>query len=358
MFRHKFRKRIRQFRHENKELIATGLLFLFAFLIFNTIMVFIEKMDLLSSFYFSFVTATTVGYGDISPSTPLGRWTTVAYMLVSIGALGTAIGVATTKATKAFDSKKRGLLTVKDRLDLVIIGYPSESKVKDIVQEFRLDPRFSDAVVAVITDKLDERPTWMAAEDVFFVKGVASKREILEQANITSARRVLVLAEDPTSEISDEYSSSAVIMSERLNPSAYTIAEKVREDGYLFEIAECDLVVSVSRAGELVQELQDPGAIEFSECIFSNKSKGNQYNAQLRNATTWKDIALSFIEEDCIAIGYKNPEDKKFSFAPAKNTLVRQNALIKYIAQHPIRDHDLVEKHCTIPGCTGEMKPF
>lgn len=357
MFRHKLRKRIRQFRHENKELIAAGLLFLLAFLIFNSIMVFVEKIDLLSSFYFSFVTATTVGYGDISPATPLGRWTTVAYMLVSIGALGTAIGVATTKATETFASKKRGLLIVKDRLDLIIIGYPSESKVKNIVQEFRLDPRFSDAVVAVVTDKLEERPTWMAAEDVFFVKGLASKREILEQANIKSAKRVLVLAEDPTKEVSDEYSSSAVIMSERLNPSAYTVAEKVREDGYLFEIAECDLVVSVSRAGELVQELQDPGAIEFSECIFSNKSKGNQYNAQLKNAATWKDIVLSFIEEDCTAIGYKNPEEKRFSFSPSKDTRVRQNALIKYIAQRPISDNDLVTRHCNIPGCTGDMKP-
>ena len=356
MLRHKLTRKIRLFRHDNKELLVAGGLFLLAFVTFNFIMVSIEKIDFLSSFYFSFVTATTVGYGDISPATPLGRWITVVYMLVSIGALGTAIGVVTTKVTESFTSKKRGLLNVKDRLDLIIIGYPNETKVKSIVQEFRHDPRFANAVVAIVTDNLNERPVWMAAEDVFFVNGLASKRETLEQANIKSAKRVLVLAENPTDEVSDEYSSSAVIMSERLNPSAYTVAEKVREDGYLFEIAECDLVVPVSRAGELVQELQDPGAIEFSECIFSNKSKGNQYNALLKKQSSWKELVLAFIDENCTAIGYKRPSDNQFSFTPHKETVIEQGSLIKYISEHQINDSDLVSRKCKMPGCSNHVK--
>lgn len=330
------KKNFRKFKHENKELLAAAILFLIAFLCFNLIMVSIEKIDLLSAFYFSFVTATTVGYGDISPSTPLGRWCTVLYMLVSIGALGTAIGVTTTKLTEIFSRKRQGMINVNEKLDLLIIGYPNETKVKNIVQEFRLDPRYATATIAVVTDKLEQRASWMVTEDVFFVKGLASKKEILERANIATAQRVLVLAEDPLNEVSDEYSSSAVIMSERLNPKAYTVAEKVREDGYLFEVAECDQVVSVSRAGELVQEIQDPGAIEFAECIFSNQSTGNQYNAFLKKDMSWQDIVIALLDENATGIGYKNPQDTKFCFTPNKQSIVLAGSIVKYIAVHPV----------------------
>lgn len=330
------KKKFRKFKHENREVLAAAVLFFAAFLCFNLIMVSIEKIDLLSAFYFSFVTATTVGYGDISPSTPAGRWITVLYMLVSIGALGTAIGVTTTKLTEILSRKKQGMVKVNEKLDLLIIGYPNETKVKNIVQEFRLDPRYAHTTIAVVTDKLEQRASWMVTEDVFFVKGLASKKEILERANVASAKRVLVLAEDPLNEVSDEYSSSAVIMSERLNPDAYTVAEKVREDGYLFEVAECDQVISVSRAGELVQEIQDPGAIEFAECIFSNQSTGNQYNGLLKKDMRWKEIAIALLEENATGIGYKNPQDTKFCFTPNKEDRILAEAIVKYIANHPI----------------------
>ncbi len=325
-------RKLKKYRHENKELIIVMLLFVLAFIVFNLIIMYTEKLDLLSSFYFSFVTATTVGYGDISPSTLLGKWVTVGFMLISIGTLGTAIGIVTTKTTDFFAKKRKGMLTVKNALDLVIIGYPNEAKVKKIVTEFRNDSRHSTATIALITDKLKERASWMVSEDVFFVKGLASKKEILEQANISSAKRVLVLAEDPFEEVSDEYSSSAVIMSERLNPEAYTVAEKVREDKYLFEVAECDLVVSVSRAGELVQEMQDPGAIELAETIFSNSSEGNQYNLTIHEELSWKEIVVSVLEAGGTAVGFRRPREESFCFTPGKNDTVPTGSIIKYFA--------------------------
>ncbi len=333
-----FTRKARTFRHENKELVAALILFMCVFVVFNCIMIVVEKLDPLSAFYFSFVTATTVGYGDISPKSAIGKIVSILYMLISIGALGTAIGVVTTKATDLFLKIKKGLVKVKDKIDLLIIGYPNETKVRQIVKEFRHDSRFSNATIVIVADNLDERPTWMAAEGVYFVKGLASKKEVLERANIITTERVLVLANDPFDEASDEFSSSAVIMSERLNPKAYTVAEKVREDGYLFEIAECDLVVSVSRAGELVQELQDPGAIEFSECVFSNTVEGNQYNYTMSKQAVWKDVVMDFLEKGGTVLGYRNPEVNIFCFTPTISDQVENEAIVKYIAIKPIEE--------------------
>ena len=46
---------------------------------------FIEKLSWLDSLYFCAVTLATVGYGDITPKTPLGKLFTTFYILIGIG---------------------------------------------------------------------------------------------------------------------------------------------------------------------------------------------------------------------------------------------------------------------------------
>ncbi len=49
----------------------------------------VEELSWLDSFYFTIVTLTTVGYGDISPTTAAGKLFTMAYLLIGIGLLVT-----------------------------------------------------------------------------------------------------------------------------------------------------------------------------------------------------------------------------------------------------------------------------
>ena len=59
-------------------------------------MTFVEHMSFGNALWWAFVTATTVGYGDISPATPLGRVIAVILMLVGIGFLGMLTGTIST----------------------------------------------------------------------------------------------------------------------------------------------------------------------------------------------------------------------------------------------------------------------
>lgn len=52
----------------------------------------VEKMSFSDALWWSFVTTTTVGYGDISPSTHIGRLIAVVLMLTGIGFLGMLTG--------------------------------------------------------------------------------------------------------------------------------------------------------------------------------------------------------------------------------------------------------------------------
>lgn len=49
----------------------------------------VEDLTWLDSFYFTVVTLTTVGYGDISPTTAAGKLFTMAYLLIGVGLLVT-----------------------------------------------------------------------------------------------------------------------------------------------------------------------------------------------------------------------------------------------------------------------------
>jgi voltage-gated potassium channel Kch len=47
----------------------------------------VEGLSWIDSFYFTIVTLTTVGYGDISPQTAAGKIFTSVYLLIGIGIL-------------------------------------------------------------------------------------------------------------------------------------------------------------------------------------------------------------------------------------------------------------------------------
>ena len=50
---------------------------------------FTENLKWLDAFYFSTITLTTVGYGDIVPTTDAGKFFTIFYVIIGIGIIAT-----------------------------------------------------------------------------------------------------------------------------------------------------------------------------------------------------------------------------------------------------------------------------
>lgn len=80
---------------------------------------FAEGMSYGDGIWWAFVTTTTVGYGDISPSTLYGRIVAMTLMLVGIGLLGTITSTLTSYFLKAGNSgvRSEALESIKSQLD-------------------------------------------------------------------------------------------------------------------------------------------------------------------------------------------------------------------------------------------------
>lgn len=84
---------------------------------------FVEGMSFFDGLWWSFVTATTVGYGDISPATPAGRVIAAVLMIVGIGLIGsltstlTALFFQNHEATSKRSAQDEILKTIQNQLD-------------------------------------------------------------------------------------------------------------------------------------------------------------------------------------------------------------------------------------------------
>lgn len=84
---------------------------------------FVEEMTVFDGIWWSFVTATTVGYGDISPTTPAGRVIAAILMIVGIGLIGSLTSTITAlffqrhENASKIDTKGEILKTLQMQLD-------------------------------------------------------------------------------------------------------------------------------------------------------------------------------------------------------------------------------------------------
>lgn len=81
-------------------LISAGVLILIG----GSLITYFEKMSFADGIWWAFVTTTTVGYGDISPSSSAGRIIACILMLVGIGLIGSLTSTITTFFMRTTDS--------------------------------------------------------------------------------------------------------------------------------------------------------------------------------------------------------------------------------------------------------------
>ncbi len=121
-----------------------------------------EKLSLGNSIYFSIVTISTVGYGDVHPTTEVGK---ILAVLLIIGGTGSFLGIVAT-ATEIFISKRERELRA-EKMNMIIGAFFSDVGTELLTYLSDADPTLDE-----IKKKLAKGKGWTTKELIKILKSL------------------------------------------------------------------------------------------------------------------------------------------------------------------------------------------
>lgn len=192
---------------------------------------FIEGQPWTVSFYWTFVTIGTVGYGDYSPETALGMYFTITLIVLGIGTFALAVESLLEFLVKRQQLRLMGLINVERSNHVVICGWTESTMecVKDIGKDFEI----------FVLDEDEDVRKKVLSNKANFVHGDPTRIKDLEKANVKGAKSIIVDME------SDSHTIHCILGIRKLDKKVRIIAEAQRyENIEQIKLAGADQVIS------------------------------------------------------------------------------------------------------------------
>lgn len=179
----------------------------------------------------------TIGYGDLSAHTTVGRIFSIVFIhIIGVGLFTTLVAKLIEGVVSYKTKKEGGLLEYNREGHIVIIdwSYKAEHAVKELLKK----DKKQEVVVIDTLDKLEH-----VNGHVHYVKGEPSKRAVLEMANISKARAVFIFSDDriESKTLKDGKSLIVATAIEHIAHNVHTTVEIEREEHVeLFEHIKVD----------------------------------------------------------------------------------------------------------------------
>lgn len=277
-------------------------------------MMWLEGMTLVDAVWVTTVTATTVGYGDVSAKTAGGRIATIVLMFGgSIFVLAALTSLIFERASERRSRKDAGKWRWKLHDHLLIIsttGTETPRYLRDLISQIRMDEAHADQVVALMTNGLpDGLPDSLHKLGVVYFAGDGDTVEELDLSCVRTAKTVVILGES---------------RSPKADAFVYDVSCRIREHGFRGRIV-AEVVDDANRPrlrsghGDscvrpvrgypeiLARAIVSPGAEQIIEEIFTIGGAKCQ-GVTLRASTSWRNLCTAFVDGDLgVPLGYRDP---------------------------------------------------
>ena len=202
---------------------------------------FVQVSTLTDALYFTIVTASTVGFGDVTAQSAQGRLFVISLVVLGTASFALALGSVLGPAIQARFSRALGTMTT-EQLELlenhvIVLGYGdlTEPLVEELADG---STRF-----VVVTDDADTA-TMLREQGVDVFVGDPTDDDPLHEVDIERARAVIVATDD------DAEDAFAILTARELNPEVRIVAAAtVRENVQKLRRAGADTVLSPAVIG-------------------------------------------------------------------------------------------------------------
>ena len=268
--------------------------------------------------WYSIISMTTIGYGDHSASSTGARLGTIIFVvLVGLSSFTAFLGIMIDSVTNFILRGQQGMRTVMASNHVLIVNFPSEARVKQLIEEIRSDPHRKGVEIVVVTNQIDRLPS--SLQNVLFVQGSPLEADTYECAQLRDAKMVIVLAPSYSDSHSDAVVASTISVIDSIKSEAHIVAECIDEKHkMLFKSVHCDAIVfGLKITGNLlVQELNDPGVTQTIDVITSNLVGATLYSTKVTDGTSlsYRQIAKEFVDHDINLISVNRGNDTFTTF--------------------------------------------
>ncbi len=291
---------------------------------------YLGEADLTSSFisysYYYTVTASTIGYGDMSPSTEYGQ------LFATLFLIPIAVSLFAALITKAISTMTNEIQKIKD-------GHGDFSTTKNHTVIVGCLPKKTDQLIREIDKSqclvvtTDCRPH----SDVQIIKAesLANVPDLI-RAGVKNAKKIVVMGKDDQETLLASLAVTTLV-SKDMHVVAYFDSH---ETAAILE-ANCKNVETVTdnSVSQLARSLDEPGASHVIGNLVSADDPISLRSAPLNNTNknnVWyvKHLAESLLRVDATLIGYGSKE--KPTMILRRDDVVPDDAIIYYIAEKDI----------------------
>ena len=261
------------------------------------------------SFWYSMISITTIGYGDLSATTLGARIGTILFItILGLTAFTASAGMIINWLIELQIRERSGEGRLHLKNHILIINYPNESRVRNIIEEFTSDSNHEHYDITLVTDQLESMP--FKRHNLHFLRGSPLEAETYSRAAVTEAQKAIILSTGYDDPNSDSIVSSAVSVLHRSNPNIMATVECINpRHAVLFEgMKNTSLVFPLQMANNLlVQESQDPGVSLVAQVITSNKMEGTLLSIRLgdipNHQVSYPELAKNMLDRDVNVVG-------------------------------------------------------
>jgi voltage-gated potassium channel len=300
--------------------VRVALLAVLTIFLFGAIIHIVEPVSFPSFFdgiWWAIVTVSTVGYGDFSPSTYIGR--TVGIILIMVGASFMTFYFASLSAATVTkqNSFLEGKATFHGEKHVILIGW-NERIRETLKQLYGLNSKMP---IVLIDATLNQNP--VSYPNVTFIKGNPTYDETLQRAGIMNADILIVSADQSKNEANADMASILTLVAAKgLNSELYCIVEVLTNNQILNatraganEIIQTNKLTSFVMTNSIISH----GLSETLLVMLDNLA-GNKFEyvhvTQEQVGKTYQECINALLNHEVLLIGIKRGDESFINPSP------------------------------------------